>query len=197
MRTGDGRERILDEAEHLFREHGYQAVSLNDVARTVGIRKPSIYHHFAGGKEELFVAVQTRMFERLGDDLSRILDVPDRTLHEQLAIATRWFLSHPPMFLLTMIHHDMPALSPEHRTLLTERSYGVVMAPLVRVVGDAIERGEARPIDPHVCAGAYLAVLEGNIIAARSEFGPEAIATMMEQSIDLILRGALLEPDGR
>ena len=35
-------ERVLDVAEDLFAEKGYQAASLGDVAERVGIRSPSL-----------------------------------------------------------------------------------------------------------------------------------------------------------
>ena len=50
------RELILREALKLFSEKGYSAVSMRDIAASVGIRASSIYHHFSG-KQELFKAL--------------------------------------------------------------------------------------------------------------------------------------------
>jgi AcrR family transcriptional regulator len=56
----DGRvAQIVAEAARLFRDQGFAATSMNDVARRVGVSKPALYHHFAS-KEELFMAVATR-----------------------------------------------------------------------------------------------------------------------------------------
>ncbi|MAG30995.1 MAG: hypothetical protein CL908_08905 [Deltaproteobacteria bacterium] len=52
-------ERILDAAERLFGERGYEGTSLRDVADAVGLRIPSLYNHFAS-KDDLYAAVLDR-----------------------------------------------------------------------------------------------------------------------------------------
>jgi AcrR family transcriptional regulator len=51
--TSDSRNRMIQSAALLFREHGYSGTGFRDVIEHSGAPRGSIYHHFPGGKEEL------------------------------------------------------------------------------------------------------------------------------------------------
>jgi TetR/AcrR family transcriptional regulator len=65
------KEEILDVATSLFAERGYDGASMNDVAERVGMRKASLFYHFAT-KDALYEAVLDRLVERLAAPLSAI-----------------------------------------------------------------------------------------------------------------------------
>ena len=67
----DTAERILDAAQRLAQTRGFNAFSYKDVAAAVGIKHPSIHHHFAT-KAELGVAMVRRYRERFGAQLAAI-----------------------------------------------------------------------------------------------------------------------------
>jgi AcrR family transcriptional regulator len=51
--TSDSRDRMIQSAALLFREHGYSGTGFREVIKHSGAPRGSIYHHFPGGKEQL------------------------------------------------------------------------------------------------------------------------------------------------
>src|SRR6266511_1350301 len=56
------KERILDAAEALFMEHGFEATTLRAITAAAGVNLAAVNYHF-GSKEELFQAVLTRRLD--------------------------------------------------------------------------------------------------------------------------------------
>jgi len=60
----DRMEQTLGAAHELFAERGYAAVTMDEIAASVGVTKPLLYNYF-GNKEQLYIACM----ERAGDSL--------------------------------------------------------------------------------------------------------------------------------
>src|SRR4051812_29744914 len=68
------KQRILDTAESLFMEHGFEATSLRSLTAAAGVNLAAVNYHF-GSKEELFQSVLTRRLDPMN--------------HARLALLTR------------------------------------------------------------------------------------------------------------
>ena len=64
--------RILDAAERLFVEHGFEATSLRSLTSAAGVNLAAVNYHF-GSKEELFQAVLTRRLDPMNQERIELL----------------------------------------------------------------------------------------------------------------------------
>jgi AcrR family transcriptional regulator len=91
------KEEILDVATRLFAERGYEGASMNDVAECVGMRKASLFYHFAT-KDALYEAVLDRLVASLQVALEAIYassgTFPDR-LDAVTEVLVDTLASHP------------------------------------------------------------------------------------------------------
>ena len=68
----DTQSKILDSAEELFMEHGFEATSLRLITTAAGVNLAAANYHF-GSKEELFQAVLTRRLDPMNQDRMALL----------------------------------------------------------------------------------------------------------------------------
>jgi AcrR family transcriptional regulator len=71
-------EQLLEVAEQVFAEQGYQGTSIEDIARMAGVTRPVVYDHF-GSKEGIYLACVRRAraeLERLIDEAAGTTDDP-------------------------------------------------------------------------------------------------------------------------
>lgn len=78
-RGARSREVVLDAAERLMAEHGYEAATVAALVEEAGVPPSSIYHYF-GSKEGVLLAVMERGAERFFD----ALPVPDSRMGSQV-----------------------------------------------------------------------------------------------------------------
>ena len=79
------RQRLLTEAQRLFRQHGYAATSLEQIAEAAEVTKGAIYGHFAS-KEDLMLSA---MEAAPAPDYATAMNDGSRPLRERLAEFSR------------------------------------------------------------------------------------------------------------
>jgi len=156
--TVDTRERIRSAALGAFCEKGYGAC-VDDIARRAGVVKQTLYHHF-GSKDSLFREVLKGLVDELLIDLERQGDV----LREDLLRFAEAFrlkaLGEQGLALHRMMVAESPRF-PELSCAVFEVGNLLVSQGLVRVIREAMARGELREDDPDFAADMLLSMLTG------------------------------------
>ncbi len=75
--SADTKTRILDAAEQLFMEHGFEATSLRSLTSAASVNLAAVNYHF-GSKEELFQAVLTRRLDPMNQERIELLERLER-----------------------------------------------------------------------------------------------------------------------
>src|ERR1700678_520058 len=75
------RQRLIGEARRLFRERGYAATSLEQIAEAADVTKGAIYGHFASKEDLLLSAIEAAPTP----DYGALLNDRSRPLRERLA----------------------------------------------------------------------------------------------------------------
>ena len=184
----DSTQRVLDVAEGLFIDRGFNAITLRDIADELGIKQASLYYHFPGGKEELFMAMAARLFERHREGLARALEGDSHDLRDQLRAVAAWFSSQQPVKMLGMLHADMPSLNTEHTEQLAQMAHGSLFQPIRNAFVAAANRGEIRTMHPDLLAGSFLWLMDG-LSYGQTRIGAPPRAAMAEDVISMLLDG--------
>lgn len=127
-------EKILDTAQQLFLEKGYDNTTIQDIVDHLGgLSKGAVYHHFKS-KEEIIDAVSDRMFS-VNNPFERVKDRSDLNGLEKLREAIRLNqsdeaqnnivvqsipLTRNPRLLVEMIDSNRRILTPYYEELLEE-----------------------------------------------------------------------------
>ncbi len=193
IQNTEARERVLEAAEKLFAERGYNSVTLRDVAKVVGIRHTSLYHHVPGGKEALYIEVTERTLERHREGLTKSIREAEPNIRAQLRAAADWLLSQPPMDLIRMTYSDMPAIDPVRAEQLSEEVYESITGPIRAALKAANQRGEVWRENHEVIAGGFLGMIT-SLHAAPNTIPDLSRREMANQLIDVMLDGLSSTP---
>ena len=139
VQTKEVREALLDATDRLLAERGYQKMTIDDLAREVGIGKGSVYLHFSS-KEEIALSHVDRIVERVKDHL-KIIAEKEISQKEKLRemILTRVLLRFDSVQHYTRSLNDL--LSSLRPKLLARREN--YFADEAAIFAEVIERGQA------------------------------------------------------
>ena len=92
MSEKDRRGQILQIAEELFAEKGYDKTSMREIAERLGIKKPSLYHHFHN-KEEIYHTIIAGIYQQVLEEGAAFLDQGE-TIEEMIRLSFDSAIDH-------------------------------------------------------------------------------------------------------
>jgi TetR/AcrR family transcriptional regulator, cholesterol catabolism regulator len=186
------REEIIEAAIHLFNQNGYHATSMQDIAKAVCIKKPSLYHHF-DSKEAILLTILDTGMEWLINEVDSIAN-SDTDCLAKLRAAVH-------------AHATMIARNPEGAAVFLREDRGLGDSYLVQyvsrrdhfervvrnIVQQGIDEGVFRKTDTAISVNALLGTVNWMTRWYRSDgrLSPDEIA---DQFADLFLFGLLKKP---
>ena len=133
--TAARKEEIINACEQLYRTMSFKEITLKEIGNVTSFTRTSIYNYFQT-KEEIFLALFEREYNRWNEELQKILQEDEALTREQLAdkisssIANREQL----LKLLSMNNYDMEANSRPELLTSFKKAYGESMKNVCRLL---------------------------------------------------------------
>jgi AcrR family transcriptional regulator len=156
----DTYQRILDASEALFSQFGFSGVTLQQIAKAVDMRHASLYYYAPKGKEDLYIKVTERSFQRHGEGLTNVIIEAGDDFRDQVHAVAYWFAVHPPIDLGRIVRSDMPAINAADAERLTELSLEMLRVPIAAIIRNAVRKGRAHVSDPDFAAMGLVGLLQ-------------------------------------
>ena len=119
------REEIVNACEKLYQTMSFKELTLKEISQSTSFSRPTIYNYFET-KEEIFLALFQREYDRWNEDLTAILDGNEKLAKAELSekIAASLAGRGQLLKLLSMNNYDMEANSRQEILTLFKQSYG-------------------------------------------------------------------------
>ena len=154
------RARILHEATDLFLKHGYNGVSMREIAETCSLSKAGLYYHFKD-KSDLFLEILYANLRLLSDLVKRSAALPGGG-HAQISHFAHGIftaLDVDQNILIRLASQDLKNLSKEQHEIFLQAYQTDFLDGVSGMLSNAIAAGEFREMDVHTATWALLGLL--------------------------------------
>ena len=134
-RTAARKEEIISACEKLYQTMSFKDITLKEIGSETSFSRPTIYNYFQT-KEEIFLALYEREYNRWNGELTDILENNDTLTKEQIAekIASSIANRQQLLKLLSMNNYDMEANSRSELLTSFKVAYGESMKNVCRIL---------------------------------------------------------------
>ena len=144
-------------AARLFRERGFHAVSMQDLAEALGMNRGSLYHYIAA-KDDLLWAIVDGGFRRLEEAVLPLLEAEGPgDARIAAAVAAHLEVSAGHRDELTLLETERRALSPARLAEVIRRR-DAYEARWRAAIADGVAAGTLRGVDPRLASIAVLSL---------------------------------------
>ena len=189
------RTRILDVFSAHLAAQGYGGVSLDAVAREVGIRKPSLYHHFPEGKESVYREAALQQIAGQVTRMRSVLETGGALEDTLVGLASLHLDVEPGASALDQQIYDATRHVSDYVRAEGSRAYvGGLIGPVVDLMRRAVDDGSLIG-DPSFLAWSFLG-LASSVAPIPDDVGMppdrrgEQNARSVQAVVDLFLDGA-------
>lgn len=168
MKQEDTKNVILQKSLDLFSERGYDAVSVGEIAKAVGIKAPSLYNHYPS-KQAIFDAIVEKTAAHYADDTDKNdihvenaqKDVPSMSgvsiedLQKKVRFIFEYSLHDETVAKFRKMMKIEQFRTSEFAKLYSQRYVDRLVEYHARIFENLIARGEILPVDPTVLATMY------------------------------------------
>ena len=182
------RQQIEDAASTLFRERGYAATSVRDIAHALDMQGGSLYAHVAS-KEDVLWAIIVRAADRFNAEVGPHANDAAAPARSRLREMIRGHVA-----VVTSAQKDAAVFLHEWRFLSEERRAAIAARRddyeglFRRVISDGVDASDFVRVDPRLTAMAILSALNG-IATWYSPSGPLSPEEIANQHASLFLNG--------
>ena len=129
------REEIINACEQLYQSMSFREITLKEIGSITSFSRPTIYNYFET-KEEIFLALFQREYDRWNEDLTTILNGNECLTRSELTDKIASSLAGRPQLLklLSMNNYDMEANSRQELLNTFKQSYGRSMQLVSMVI---------------------------------------------------------------
>lgn len=129
------REEIINACEQLYQTMSFRDITIKEIGNVTSFSRPTIYNYFET-KEEIFLALFEREYDRWNADLLLILQNNERLSGKQIAQEIAVSLQNRVQLLklLSMNNFDMEANSRQELLTSFKKSYGESMKNVRRIL---------------------------------------------------------------
>jgi AcrR family transcriptional regulator len=188
------RQRIVEGAASVLREKGVAAVTLDDVMARTRVSKSQLFHYYAGGKDELLLAVAQFEADQVLEDQQPYLGCLDswEAWNKWRDVVVQRYEEQGEQCPLGSLFHQIGRSTPGARAIVVElmRRWQGSLAAGIRALQDAGHLPADLDVDRR--AAALLAGLQGGVAILLSTGQASHLKAVLDQGILDLRRAGLV-----